>query len=118
MAKRSLIDQLDEAVEAVMAKPKSPLPRVGPRLAAILRVAADLRDLPSPEFKRRLKADLLSPKPPTRPGRGRAKVASIRKAESKPALRTVATTCLVIKDAHRALDFYKTAFGATELMRL
>ncbi len=60
MAKRSAIDELDDAVDALMAEPHAPLPRMDPRLAALLRIAADLRDLPSEAFKARLRAELLS----------------------------------------------------------
>src|SRR5438105_3020243 len=61
MAKRSLNEQLDAAVEAFMAHPDAPLPKVHPRLAALLRVAADLRHLPRSDFKVRLQADLATP---------------------------------------------------------
>jgi PhnB protein len=58
MAKGKLIEQLDHAVEAIMAKSDAPLPTPDPRLAAILRIAGELRDLPRAEFRNRLKADL------------------------------------------------------------
>ena len=58
MAKRSLSDQLDRALEAVMAKRDMPDTPVDPRLAALLEIASELRDLPRQEFKERLKADL------------------------------------------------------------
>ena len=58
MAKGKLIEQLDDAVEALVAKPNAPLPTSDPRLAAILRIAGDLRDLPRADFRNRLKADL------------------------------------------------------------
>src|SRR2546428_10025145 len=60
MAKRSAIDELDDAVDALMAEPRAPSPHMNPRLAALLRIAADLRDLPSEAFKARLRAELLS----------------------------------------------------------
>jgi PhnB protein len=58
MAKGKLIEQLDNAVEAIMAKPDASLPTSDPRLAAILRIAGELRDLPRADFKDRLKAGL------------------------------------------------------------
>jgi PhnB protein len=58
MAKGKLIEQLDDAVEAIVAKPNAPIPASDPRLAAILRIAGELRDLPRADFKNRLKADL------------------------------------------------------------
>ena len=58
MAKGKLIEQLDDAVEALVAKPDTPLPTSDPRLAAILRIAGELRDLPRADFKNRLKLEL------------------------------------------------------------
>ncbi len=60
MAKRSAIDELDDAVDALMADSRAPSPHRNPRLAALLRIGADLRDLPSEAFKARLRAELLS----------------------------------------------------------
>jgi quercetin dioxygenase-like cupin family protein len=60
MAKRNATEQLDDAVEALMTKPVRPLPSVDPRLAALLEIAGDLRDLPSGAFKARLRTQLLS----------------------------------------------------------
>jgi PhnB protein len=58
MAKGKLIEQLDQAVEALVAKPNASIPAPDPRLAAILRIAGELRDLPRADFKNRLKAEL------------------------------------------------------------
>jgi len=58
MAKGKLIEQLDEAVEVMVSKPNASLPTTDPRLAAILRIAGELRDLPRADFKNRLKAEL------------------------------------------------------------
>src|SRR5438093_12848741 len=78
----SEIDELDEAVDALMADPRAPLTRMNPRLAELLRVAANLRDLPSEAFKARLRAELLSQAPeggaPRSAGRPLATDADIR----------------------------------------
>jgi PhnB protein len=58
MAKGKLIEQLDDAVEALVAKPNAPIPVSDPRLGAILRIAGELRDLPRADFKDRLKSEL------------------------------------------------------------
>lgn len=60
MAKRSEIEQLDQALEAQMANPDAPAPRINPRLAELLRIAADLHDMPSADFRARLKRELLA----------------------------------------------------------
>jgi len=62
MVKRSLIEQLDNAVQAMLAMPDA---RPGTfredfdaEVVALLKVAAALRDLPRENFKARLKSDL------------------------------------------------------------
>jgi hypothetical protein len=49
-------DRLDELVDAIMAD--EPTPALSPRLAGLLEVAADLRDLPRADWKARLGAEL------------------------------------------------------------
>jgi PhnB protein len=41
-----------------------------------------------------------------------------KNAESTPSTHQALTPYLVVKDATRAIEFYKAAFGATELFRL
>lgn len=60
MAKDRLIEELDDAVEAIMAKSDALTQELDPRIAEVLRIAAGLRDLPSPVFKARLISELLS----------------------------------------------------------
>ena len=115
MAKRSLSQQLDELVDAVLAQPEvsePALPPAEPRLTALARVATHLRGLPRHGFKMRLKTDL----------ERRAIVATkpVMAAKVKPipeGFRTV-TPYLCVKDAAGAIRFYKEAFGATEMLRL
>ncbi|HEU4389452.1 MAG TPA: cupin domain-containing protein [Blastocatellia bacterium] len=58
MAKRSLSDQLDQALESVMVERDKQQTSIDPRLAELLEIASSLRDLPRQEFKERLEADL------------------------------------------------------------
>jgi quercetin dioxygenase-like cupin family protein len=53
-------DETDEAVDSIMADPEAPTPRISPRLAALLQVAADLRELPRADFKARLRTTLMA----------------------------------------------------------
>jgi mannose-6-phosphate isomerase-like protein (cupin superfamily) len=55
---RRLIEELDDAVEEIVRNPDAPMPRTIPGLAAILRIAADLRGLPRDAFRTRLRAEL------------------------------------------------------------
>jgi PhnB protein len=106
MVNGSLINQLDEAVEAIIANPGEPLPRVSPRIAAQVRIAAELRALPRPDFKARLKNDLM-------------KGTSMSSAATKPireGFHTV-TPYLTVHQAPELIEFVKQAFGAEELFR-
>jgi protein TonB len=71
MASASLIEQLDHAIDFMVASPEPRRrvnPAVHPAVSELLAVAAELRYLPSPDFKARLKADLLE-QAYSRPGR-------------------------------------------------
>jgi protein TonB len=59
MGSPALIEQLDVAIDALMAKPERALPRVDAAVMPLLMVAAELRSLPRPSFKTQLKADLM-----------------------------------------------------------
>jgi len=115
MAKRSLSQQLDELVDAVLAQSEvsePALPPAEPRLAALARVAIRLRGLPRQDFKIRLKTELerraiVATKP----------VVATKVRPIPEGFRTV-TPYLCVKDAAGAIRFYKEAFGATEMLRL
>jgi hypothetical protein len=58
-------DRLDELLDTIMAD--EPTPTVSPRLAGLLEIAADLRDLPRADWKARLGAELAAGTPPSSP---------------------------------------------------
>ena len=115
MPKRSLnprdndankIEQLNHAVDALLARSDGKPPKVEASLKPLVRIAADLRDLPREEFKTRLKSELLE---------GRKTMSTV--AEPITNLRPAAVPRLTFKDAAKAIEFYKSAFGAQETMR-
>ncbi|MGH7486295.1 MAG: VOC family protein, partial [bacterium] len=119
MPRRSLIEQLDEAVQAVLDRPigtppEAPLPRVDARIAPLLRIAAELRDLPREQFKARLKDELQGNKTDLQEKR-RTTMATT--AEPIAAVRTFAAPRLAFKNASKAIEFYEKAFGAKETLR-
>jgi quercetin dioxygenase-like cupin family protein len=63
MKKRSLIEELDRAVEGIITNPDAPLPVVDSRIAPLIRIAVELRDLATDDFGPRLKRDLLNSLP-------------------------------------------------------
>ena len=104
MPKRSLTDQLDQAVEALLVRSGAELPRLEPGIAALMPIAQDLRDLPRPSFKARLKSDL-------------ERTSSMASQATVSTTQQTATPRLRIKNAAAAIEFYKKAFGAREIMR-
>jgi PhnB protein len=115
MPKRSLnpggsdakkIEQLNRAVDALLARADGRPAEVDASLEPLVRVAADLRALPRGEFKTGLKSELLG---------GRKTMSTV--AEPVAAVHTIAIPRLTFKDAAKAIEFYKQAFGAKETMR-
>lgn len=104
MTKRSLSEQFDEAVERLLANAKGAA-QAEARLVPLLRIAADLRNLPQPEFKRRLESDLQrsTSMPPV--------------TEEIAAVHTVATPRLTYTSVAKAINFYEKALGAQEIRR-
>ena len=58
MAKRSLVDELDAIVQGIKENPRAPLPVADAEVSALARIAAELHNLPRPDFKTRLKDEL------------------------------------------------------------
>lgn len=106
MPKRSLIEQLDQAIEAMLARPDGPVPEVDASLKSLLMVAEELRNLPREGFKAQLKDQL----------EGRKTMATV--AEPMSAVRQSLNPYLTVRNAAAAIEFYKKAFGAVETMRL
>src|SRR6202140_1390753 len=114
MPKRSLnpgsgntkkIELLNQAVETMLARTDGKAPKVEAGIEPLLRIAADLRDLPRESFKARLKSEL----------EGRKNMSSV--AEPVAAVHTTASPRLSFKDAAKAIEFYKNALGARETFR-
>jgi PhnB protein len=105
MPKGSLAEHLDQAVTELLAAPGAKVQAGNAELMPLLRVAERLRALPRQDFKARLKSDL-----------ERKSFMAIT-TEPIAAVRTVASPRLTFKDAAKAIEFYKSAFGARETMR-
>ena len=59
MSSPLLIEQLDCAIDVLLADPDVAIPNVDPMVAELLGVAAELRTLPHPDFRSQLKSNLL-----------------------------------------------------------
>jgi PhnB protein len=112
MAKQSPSEQLDKVISSLLARPGAPLPRTetsrpfDPGFSPLIEAIAALRDLPRPDFRTRLKEDL----------ERRASMSSSPQPVRE--FRASVTPYLSVRGAAAAIDFYKKAFGATELYRL
>ena len=110
MAKRSLpqgskFEQLDRAVTQLLAGPVVTIQSTDPELLPLLHLAAELRRLPREDFKARLKVDLES------------KSSMATMTQPAAIVRSAASPRITFRDAAKAIEFYKNAFGATEIMR-
>jgi PhnB protein len=115
MPKRSLnvgngdskkIEQLNKTVDAMFARTDGTAPKIEPAIEPLVRIAAELRNLPSASFKARLRSELIE---------GRKTMSTV--AEPVASVHASATPRLTFKDAAKAIEFYKQAFGAKETMR-
>jgi PhnB protein len=110
MAKQNRSEQLDAVITAALARPSAGARQANEGLAALARIASDLRDLPRQDFKARLKADLERRAAMTT-GTGRA-VNPIREGFHS------ITPYLIISGAAQWIEFAKQAFGAEERIRV
>src|SRR5579871_2011675 len=111
MPKRSLSDQLDQAVQLLLSRPDSLLPSAEAELAPLVSLAATLRDLPREEFKLRLKSDL----------QRSSSMATQAQPEPVSYIRQgfhTITPYLIVPGASEFSDFLKAAFGAKERLRV
>lgn len=105
MAKRSLSDQLDRAISEILANPRARLAGIEPEIAPLAKVAAELRNLPRVEFKKKLKKNL---------ERNKSMATAV---EPVTDVHTLAMARLAFRDVGKAIEFYQRALGATETFR-
>ena len=96
-------DQLDQAIDAILAG--APLPS-DPELRALAEIAGALRDLPDENFQQRLKSDL----------QRRATMTASTVAPVREGFHTV-TPYITVPDGGQLIDFLKRTFGAEEVVR-
>ena len=114
MPKRSLhpgsgdqkkIEQLNKALDGMLARNDGRVTKAGAEIEPLVRIAADLRNLPSASFKARLKSEL-----------GGKKLMSTV-AEPVAAVGVTASPRLAFRDPAKAIEFYQRALGAKEKFR-
>jgi PhnB protein len=114
MPKRSLhpgngdqkkIEQLNKALDAMLARNDGRVARVEADIEPLVRIAADLRNLPSASLKARLKSEL----------GGQKHMSTV--AEPVTAVRVTTSPRLAFRDPSKAIEFYQRALGAKERFR-
>ncbi|HUO16330.1 MAG TPA: VOC family protein [Verrucomicrobiae bacterium] len=114
MPKRSLhpgssepkkIEQLNKAVDAMLSRNDGKVGKVASEIEPLVRIAAEMRNLPRESFKARLKSELQ---------RGK-RMSTL--AEPVTAVRVSASPRLAFRDPAKAIEFYKNALGAKETFR-
>lgn len=115
MANLSLVEQLDQALERIFRDPQAPSQTSDAELESLLRIAAELRELPLPEFRVRLRDDLerstlvnseQGQAPAVEPEETTAPVNPVRKG-----FRTV-TPYLTVANVHAEVAFIEKVFAA------
>jgi PhnB protein len=99
------VDQLDQVIDALLAGSAAPV-STDPELAALVQIAASLRDLPGEHFQKRLKSDL----------QRRANMTTSAIAPVREGLRTV-TPFITVPKAPELIEFLKRTFDAEETSR-
>ncbi|MGC2323211.1 MAG: VOC family protein [Terriglobales bacterium] len=107
MPKRSLAEQLEQAVQAMLERPGDAPSAGDVELRELVEIAAELRDLPRPEFKQYLKDDL----------QRRAQMTTTVVTPMREGFGSL-TPYLVVKGAAEVLEFARQAFGAQEMLRV
>src|ERR1700756_25156 len=104
MPKRSLnpgkgdqtnIEKLNRAIDVMLSRADGKAPKVNAEIESLVRVAADLRDLPRESFRTRLKSEF----------EGRKTMSTV--AEPVTTVHAKAAPRMAFKDASRAIEFYK-----------
>jgi PhnB protein len=105
MAKLSRFERLDQAIGKLMSRADSVPPQPDAEITPLLQLAGELREMPREQFVERLKLDL------------ERRSAMATTVEPVTGVRIQAAPRLRFKDAAKAIEFYKRAFGAVEVMR-
>ena len=99
------VEQLNKAVDAMLARNDGKVGKAAAEIEPLVRIAAEMRNLPRESFKARLKSELQ---------RGK-RMPTV--AEPVAAAHMTASPRVAFKDPAKAIEFYKQALGAKETFR-
>lgn len=121
MAKRSVIDQLEVSIQAMLERPDasvvSPREDFDPKVAGLLGIARELRDLPREDFKRRLRTNLERSLQMENAAK-QAISSDASKRETMPSGYHTIAPYIIVPRAGEFIEFLTSAFGGAERFRV
>lgn len=108
MADLALMEQLDQAITAMLAGAAQP-ESADPTLAALIDIAESLRDLPDDRFMTRLGAELGA--------ESKRRVPMSASTAARPTVIHAVTPFITVPDGDKLIEFMKQTFGAEETAR-
>jgi PhnB protein len=107
MAERDLIERLDDAIDAILAGRREGLALAEPALATLLMIAGDLHGMPDPNFRSKLKAELIP---------SMENEMTTMTIDPKTTTHTI-TPCLFVDGADDLIAFMREVLGAELIAR-
>src|SRR5687768_1762356 len=122
MAERSIIDQLDDALAAMVEGRQVALTNLGPDLSALIAIAQDLIGLPSESFKAELQQQLIRRDSMTSPAQEQStknsdEAGGIKEPKLRHENRHAVTPYITVHKPAELIDFVTQSFGAIEHFR-
>src|ERR1700686_1014371 len=118
---RSLFDQLDRAIQAMLSRPSGrvagPREDFDPGVAALLIIARDLRDLPREDFKVRLRTNLERSSHMENAAKQAVSPDASKQVEAMPGGFHTIPPYIIVPRAGEFIEFLKNAFDGTERLR-
>ncbi len=116
MPDRALIEQLDQAIDGMLAGAKQ-TGSADPTLSALMEIAGTLRDLPDNVFKTRLSRELQAEFQRRPPMTRSTPIESIESAAAEFATIHTITPFICVPEGAKLIEFMKHTFGAEETTR-
>ncbi len=116
MPDRALIEQLDQAIDGMLAGAKQ-TGSADPTLSALMEIAGTLRDLPDNGFKTRLSRELQAEFQRRPPMTRSTPIESIESTAAEFATIHTITPFICVPEGAKLIEFMKHTFGAEETTR-
>jgi len=116
MSEQFFIDQLNESIDAIVARDEPVVPAAGEDLAGLISLGTDLQLLPRESFKLNLKETLIRSTAMAKSGSTTATRTKTSPKRRRGGPQTI-TPYLTVKRAEDLVEFVKQVFGGIEVLR-